>query len=917
MRLRTFCASALLVVACSKGGTPPAAPALLYADFDVDFGDVALDGQRVVELPVRSLTGETAYLKSTLSGPFTIENPGRTMVPADADVLVRIAFRPTVEGEVVGQLQLALEGLDNPPIAVRLHARGVTPTIAVEVPGWNGQNKRSIEFGAVPLGAHTTEVSVAITNMGAVTATVRAPPFEDDQPFWFLRSVRVNGVEKNELVKGVDLPPLAPATTARLRVVYKPTAPEPQSALLELAPCSSCLPAVITLSGTGVYPEVTAEPPQLGIGEVLVGESQAQSIELVGFAGLDLPFDLHTLSITGPAASAFSIPAAIAPRQVATGRLTVPVVFAPTFVGPAQAVLLADVDGGTVTVPLTGLGTSETIRFDPGAIDFGYWPAGVGTSALVKVTAPDTGSAVFAGAHLEGDAAFHADLPAGPFSITGSSLQFSIDLLAPQAGHASGSLVLDPGQPGQVEVRLPLSAEVVPSNFCNLWVSPGALRFGLRPLGSTSRRSIRLFNAGSTPCSFGGLEVTGAGAFSLDQRWPDVQTLASGQAVEVELAYRPTFTGDDIDRAVLHIHQPSKAVPELEIPVTGEGAGRVAAFDPQFAQVALGEAGLATATLRNDGRSGVHVLSLHLDDAASATFGVAGSIPEEIGPQSSVSIPISFRPRYVGERSGALEIYTDIGREPVIAQLSALGIAGCIDNCGSLEVTCRSFTAPAFDWVQLGTAALDPTGKPVACSFAVHSGKTPELIEERGCDADVVLGGAGKYQIELIARSESGDERRCTTTVEALGTDALVVRSWPEATTGEIDLRLFHPDAGDPGTAAAWGASAEVCWSGNPNPSWDSANSYDDPVFHNGRNGMPDVIRIPSPVQQKLGIGVRWASGTSREFNARTEVICASSVSTLSTDFSRLYTASHQGDVTVSKDGSCTVTPVGHDLYLP
>src|SRR5262249_50075314 len=156
-------------------------PPLIYAD-PVDFGDVAVDGLRIVDLPVRSLTGDSAYLDASItsSGPFAIENQGPVLVPGDADVLVRISFRPTSAGAKSGVLKLSLQGFPNPTVAVPLRARGVTPSIevaALHAANDPEQSPDHIAFGPTPLGAHTTERSIAITNVGTVTASLATPTF--------------------------------------------------------------------------------------------------------------------------------------------------------------------------------------------------------------------------------------------------------------------------------------------------------------------------------------------------------------------------------------------------------------------------------------------------------------------------------------------------------------------------------------------------------------------------------------------------------------------------------------------------------------------------------------------------------------------------------------------------------------------
>lgn len=178
-------------------------------------------------------------------------------------------------------------------------------------------------------------------------------------------------------------------------------------------------------------------------------------------------------------------------------------------------------------------------------------------------------------------------LPALPQDLAqaaagGPVLRVDVRLRCERLGPVVGALLVRSDAPARPNVEVPVSAECVERR---LEVTPAVLDFGAQALDLRASRKLRLHNPGPAPLSLLALAFVEPGS-SPDFRvqtppagmtcddggrtCTGAQRLTAGEAVSVEVSYRPGDTGGDAARLAVHSDLPSRE-PE-EVLLLGNGS---------------------------------------------------------------------------------------------------------------------------------------------------------------------------------------------------------------------------------------------------------------------------------------------------------------------------------------------------------
>jgi hypothetical protein len=176
-------------------------------------------------------------------------------------------------------------------------------------------------FGSINVGNNNTK-TVTVTNSGTGSVTISSV------------SVAGAGMSANGIATPMTL---TAGQTTVLSIVFAPTAVGAVTGTVSVVSSATNSPGVITTTGTGIQPQLTASPASLNFGNVAVGSSGSQTITLSNTGTAAATISQAVVSGTGYTMSGLAMPMTLA----AGASTSFSVQFAPTAAGS---------DSGSVTV---------------------------------------------------------------------------------------------------------------------------------------------------------------------------------------------------------------------------------------------------------------------------------------------------------------------------------------------------------------------------------------------------------------------------------------------------------------------------------------------------------------------------------------------------------------------------------------
>ncbi len=903
-----------LAAGCSCGDTDlsNAEGVLEFSPKSLDFGAVFVGEERELTIDVAN-NGRSDVVLSFGSSPdgFTAEPTELTLVPGATDV-VTVTFAPEILGEIRGTLTYS--GMSVPVV-------GIGAERAVDVVD-------ELDFGDVRVG-ETKTLPLEITNLAAADVTAVGSLEGSDAAAFLAEPSTVD---------------LGPNGVKSVEVTFAPPARGSHAAVFKLKLCTDCAETEIRLRGNGAVEQVDVRPETCDFGTVSPGRSATKELRVTNTG--DLPTTIVDVSFLDGASSTFTLEETIPQEGVPLdgGQAeSFHVVFTPTDVGQFTATVRVQVAGQLILVPCTGAGGSADLLAVPSGIDFGIQSPGspvVRRVTIQNVGEPSPVNLLNIGIQGEDTTAFaYAEDGAWPFAQAGGAQSWGVDVTfnAGATDTYAAELVLVTDDADEPELRIPLTGRIIDGQPCEISIRPPNVRFGFVHATETFTRDVEIFNDGFDDCYVWGfgLAPDSSTAFTLPNAPGDVVGIAPGTSLAVTVQYAPPEPNVNGDEGVMVFNRVHPTEPEVQIPLSGFPSVADVVVTPNpvdFGLQPIGLVNLRSVTILNQGERPIRLdatiddvedgpPSIRLTDDTSVEFAIESHfpLPRVIPSGAQESIHLRWEAANIGRDVGQLEIWLRGAVAPIIVDLYA---EGSNQPCGAAcEAPVASCPAPTTTWtatsVTLTGAGVDPDGDPVTCEWIpinAPAGSFATLSEPFACETQFRPDVPGDYDFELVVRDPQGNEDRCQTRVTASVYDGL----WIETTWSspdDLDLHLFHPDAGDILDPATWFQLPYDCYYSNQAPYWDEVGRADDPSLdRDDTDGTgPENARIDQPSQlHGYRIGVHWfrSSNGNRQQDVTTNVYCggtlaASVVNRL--DF--VYEAADVGTVQYTSPNTCTFTP--------
>jgi hypothetical protein len=373
-RLRLdFATLAFSLLALAAPRPAAAAPSIVIAPPNVDFGTIGVGSTQTINLAVRNVgnSGATVLSASLLdvtgSGAFSTDNlplAGPAAIAPGKELDIPVHFSPRNVGCVTAEIDLVTDDPNAKNIHVPVDGCATQGGTLAAMPG-------SIDFGAVGVGVLSTPQNLQIVNGGNLPITVQ--------------SVTVDGPDAQAfVVSGPGMFTLPPGKGVTFVVTFQPKAAGAASARALFTPQGQA-PAAVTLTGMGAVATVTSQPATLDFSSIPVGAKSTPQPIQVTFANNGLPVQIASGASTDPA---FTVDTSQATSVAPGATAMVWATFAPTATGARSATLSIVVKGSPTPITIAtahGTGTASVPNDQPGLATGGCALGGTRRSPIPMV----------------------------------------------------------------------------------------------------------------------------------------------------------------------------------------------------------------------------------------------------------------------------------------------------------------------------------------------------------------------------------------------------------------------------------------------------------------------------------------------------------------------------------------------------
>ncbi|MBZ5526615.1 MAG: choice-of-anchor D domain-containing protein [Acidobacteriia bacterium] len=432
LRVCAFGLAGMMIYGCT--GVVVADAGVSSSPSSLSFGSVAVGSSSAPSTVVLTNLGKQSVtiLQASSGLPqFILSGPALPLtLQGGQNASFQVVFRPDTAGSFSAKLLFSLNRTSGGLITVPLSGTGGTgstgsaaPTTATYLlsPG-----ATSLSFGNVLLGSSSSQ-SVALSNTGNSAVTIS----------------QITATGSGFTAGGITLPlSLAAGQSASLSVSFAPTATGSAPGGVSIVSNATNSPATISLSGTGVQPQISVPPGSITFGNVTTGTSNTQTVQVSNPGSATLTISKAALTGAGFGLSGLTLPLSLAPAQSSSFTVS----FAPSTAGSVTGSLALTSNAPTspTSISLSGSGVTSTLQLSasPTALSFGN--VTVAASATQSVTLSNTGNSSVSVSQLTvTGSSFSAGGLALPLTLAaGQSAAFNVSFSPAASGSFSGSVAV-------------------------------------------------------------------------------------------------------------------------------------------------------------------------------------------------------------------------------------------------------------------------------------------------------------------------------------------------------------------------------------------------------------------------------------------------------------------------------------------
>src|SRR5690349_7296554 len=450
-----------------------------------------------------------------------------TSLGAGESTTVNVTLTPGTAGLRSASL-IITDNAAGSPHTIALSGTGNTPTIGV--------NPLSLGFNNIMVGTSSAPTPVTISNTGLGTLAIS--------------NITITGASAGDFNFTAQPLPLnvGPNTSTTVNVTFAPTQTGSRTATLNISDNATGSPHTISLSGTGTFPGISANPTSLDFGNQLVGtpsNSKLITITNTGTANLVV----SNVALTGGNSGDFAastqspLPVTVFPNA----STTITVTFTPSAAGARSSTLAIthNAGGSSLNIPVAGTGTAPIFQASPTSITFADQLKNT-TSSPSSVSIQNTGTANLVISNITITGINAGDFALQPITLPvtiapGNSAPVGVTFTPSSGGPRSATLNLTDNASGSPH-SIGLSGN---GTGPGINVSPTSVVFTNQQLNQASAPSpVTITNTGTANLVISSLSITGVNSAEFNASSTTLPiTVAPGTNTVVNVTFTPTALG--------------------------------------------------------------------------------------------------------------------------------------------------------------------------------------------------------------------------------------------------------------------------------------------------------------------------------------------------------------------------------------
>ncbi|HTB91280.1 MAG TPA: choice-of-anchor D domain-containing protein [Candidatus Sulfotelmatobacter sp.] len=340
-------------------------------------------------------------------------------VPPGGSSAFNVGFTPASAGNFSGSITL-ISNAPNSSLVIPLSGSGTATTLQLSV------SPSSLSFGNLATGSSAAQ-NVTISNTGNSSVSIS----------------QISETGTGFTTGGITLPlNLAAGQSTSFSVSFAPASAGSLSGSVTVVSNATNSPATISLSGTGVQPQISVVPTSVSFGNVSVGVNNTQTITIRNPGTAPLSVTQASLAGTGFTSSGPVLPLSIAPGGSSSFSVGFTPASATNYSG--SVTLISNTPNSPLVVPLAGTGVATILQLSASPASLSFGSLTTGTSATQSVTISNTGnSSVSISQITESGAGFSTTGMALPLTLAASqSTSFSVAFAPTATGSLAGSITV-------------------------------------------------------------------------------------------------------------------------------------------------------------------------------------------------------------------------------------------------------------------------------------------------------------------------------------------------------------------------------------------------------------------------------------------------------------------------------------------
>jgi len=512
-------------------------------------------------------------------------------------------------------------------------------------------NSTSVAFGNVAVGSTVTK-SLTVTNAGTATVNISAATVSG-------AGFTVVGGNPSASV------PVGQSITVQMQ--FAPTAGGAANGTLTVTSDASNSPLAISLSGTGMQPDLTMSPSSLNFSSVTVGQTSSQNVTLTNSGNRNLTVNLATLTGTGFGMTGLALPKTIA----AGGNISFSVSFTPTSTaGETGSIVFTDsAPNSPQTLPLAGsaVATGSSLAANPGSFNFNNVLVNGSSHQTFTLTNSGNTTITINQVSTSGVGFSSSGLAVGQQIAAGATATFTSTFAPTTAGAASGTVTITSTATNPT-LSIPLSGTGTQGG---LSANPASINFQGVLEHSSASVPVTLTNTGTAPVSITNHTIAGTG-FTLTG-WSAPASLTPGQTTSFTVTFAPTTLGSASGSVSITSNAPGSP---LAINLSGSGTATQATLTigpspVAFNNVNVGSNSTQTVTLTNTGNAALNITAATISGAG---YTMSLTAPKTINAGGNTPFTVTFRPTGSGSAAGSIQITSNAAGSPTTISLSGTGV---------------------------------------------------------------------------------------------------------------------------------------------------------------------------------------------------------------------------------------------------